>query len=197
MASDLPLTKENILDAAEQVLRRYGPDKTSVVDVARVLKVSHGTIYRHYPSKAALREAVTERWLHTLSDPLERIARETGGSELQRLRHWYDTLIQNKRRYAVEDAEMFAMYAAVSAKPIPIITEHIREMNEQIASILRRGMDSGEIAAGDPAITARALFNATSYFHHPAHAAEWVNEEIDRYFDEVWMLLCQGVQTSS
>ncbi|MBW7457433.1 TetR/AcrR family transcriptional regulator, partial [Paenibacillus sepulcri] len=49
MINDLPLTKETILDAAEQVLRRFGPDKTSVVDVARALQVSHGTIYRHFP----------------------------------------------------------------------------------------------------------------------------------------------------
>jgi AcrR family transcriptional regulator len=49
------LTREDILSAAEEVLRRYGPAKTNVVDVARALNVSHGTVYRHFPSKAALR----------------------------------------------------------------------------------------------------------------------------------------------
>lgn len=58
------LTRETILDAAEQVLRRYGPEKTSVIDIAKFLQVSHGTLYLHFPSKAALREAVTERWLY-------------------------------------------------------------------------------------------------------------------------------------
>ena len=57
------LTREEILDAAEEVLRRYGPAKANVVDVARALNVSHGSVYRHFPSKAALREAVAERWL--------------------------------------------------------------------------------------------------------------------------------------
>ena len=32
-----PLAPEAILDAAEEVLRRYGPAKASVVDVARTL----------------------------------------------------------------------------------------------------------------------------------------------------------------
>ena len=45
------------------MLRRFGPAKTTVVDVARALDVSHGSVYRHFPSKAALRDAVTERWL--------------------------------------------------------------------------------------------------------------------------------------
>jgi AcrR family transcriptional regulator len=56
-----PLTPETILDAAEEVLRRYGPAKASVVDVPRALDVSHGSVYRHFASKAALRDAVTER----------------------------------------------------------------------------------------------------------------------------------------
>ena len=74
MSHDQPLTKEAILDAAEQTLRRYGPDKTSVVDVAKALQVSHGSLYRHFPSKAALREAVTERWAARIADPLQKIA---------------------------------------------------------------------------------------------------------------------------
>jgi AcrR family transcriptional regulator len=41
------------------------------VDVAQALGVSHGVVYRHFPSKAALRDAVTERWLTRLVAPLE------------------------------------------------------------------------------------------------------------------------------
>src|SRR5262249_58890119 len=76
--NDAALTPDRILDAAEEVLRRYGPQKTTVVDVARALDVSHGTIYRHYPSKQALRDAVTRRWLHRVTVPLQRIAEERG-----------------------------------------------------------------------------------------------------------------------
>jgi hypothetical protein len=44
------LTQERILEAAEEVLRRFGPAKANVVDVARALGVSHGSVYRHFPS---------------------------------------------------------------------------------------------------------------------------------------------------
>ena len=43
------LTPDRILDSAEQVLRRYGAGKATVVDVARALGVSHGSVYRHFP----------------------------------------------------------------------------------------------------------------------------------------------------
>src|SRR5512144_414821 len=61
--NDPALTRERILEAAEDVLRRFGPSKATVVDVARVLEVSHGSVYRHFPSKAALRDGVAELWL--------------------------------------------------------------------------------------------------------------------------------------
>src|SRR6185503_7682618 len=46
------LTPERILEVTEDVLRRYGLAKATVVDVARALDVSHGSVYRHFPRKA-------------------------------------------------------------------------------------------------------------------------------------------------
>jgi len=66
--ADGPVTPERILEASEDVLRRYGPAKATVVDVARELGVSHGSVYRRFPTKTALRDAVGERWLATVSE---------------------------------------------------------------------------------------------------------------------------------
>ena len=61
--NEVVLTRERILEAAEDVLRRFGPSKATVVDVARALGVSHGSVYRYFASKAELRDAVTQIWL--------------------------------------------------------------------------------------------------------------------------------------
>ena len=45
---------------SDDVLRRFGPEKATVVDVARALGVTHGSVYRYFPSKAALRDAVVQ-----------------------------------------------------------------------------------------------------------------------------------------
>jgi AcrR family transcriptional regulator len=50
-----------ILDAAEQCIRRFGIRKTTLGEVARVGALSRGTIYRHFPDKAALIEGVLRR----------------------------------------------------------------------------------------------------------------------------------------
>jgi len=49
--TDEVLTPERILDVAQDLLRRYGPAKATVVDVARVFGVSLGSVYRHFPSR--------------------------------------------------------------------------------------------------------------------------------------------------
>ena len=69
MNENVVLTPERILEVTEDVLRRYGLAKATVVDVARALDVSHGSVYRHFPSKASLREAVAKRWLERVSAP--------------------------------------------------------------------------------------------------------------------------------
>jgi len=141
MSNELPLSKEQIMDTAEQVLRRFGPDKTSVLDVARALQVSHGTLYRHFSSKAALREAVTERWLtRSIAAPLADIANGTDGSYTERLKLWLKTLIGCKRTYASEDPEMFAMYAAVTEAAAEIIEAHIDHLIGQIHTIFEGGI---------------------------------------------------------
>ena len=81
------LTPERILEVTEDVLRRYGLAKATVVDVARALDVSHGSVYRHFPSKASLREAVAKRWLDRLSAPVLKIA-EASGPAPERLDKW-------------------------------------------------------------------------------------------------------------
>ena len=83
--SETVLTSEQILEAAEDVLRRFGPTKANVVDVARALGVSHGSVYRHFASKATLRDAVAERWLARISAPLAKVA-ATPGPAPERLR---------------------------------------------------------------------------------------------------------------
>ncbi len=50
-----------ILDAAEECIRRYGIRRTSVGEVARVGKMSRGTIYRYFGDKDSLVQSVFAR----------------------------------------------------------------------------------------------------------------------------------------
>ena len=51
MSADAPLTGDRSLATAEDVIRRFGPAKATVVEVARALGVSHAAVYRHVATK--------------------------------------------------------------------------------------------------------------------------------------------------
>ncbi|QYO63294.1 TetR family transcriptional regulator [Leptolyngbya sp. 7M] len=190
--NDSALTPERILDAAEEVLRRYGPTKASVVDVARFLDISHGSIYRHFSSKAALRDAVAERWLHRVSTPLAQIAAAEGPA-VARLHAWFKQLMTLKRQKVLEDPELFATYSAIAEAARNVVQAHVDELVQQVAQIIRSGIASQEFRVADADQAARAVFNATIRFHHPAHAGTWSEPEIDADFDQVWQLLLTGL----
>jgi AcrR family transcriptional regulator len=191
------LTPELILEAAEEVLRRYGPSKATVVDVARALGVSHGSIYRHFADKAALRDAVTDRWLHRITMPLAAIASESGPA-LPRLRRWFDLLITSKQRRMLDDPELFATYITLTAEARQVVSAHVATLVGQLSKIISDGVASGEftlINSGTMAVpnVAQALFTATTRFHNPAHAAEWANPALANAFEDLWALLIRGL----
>ncbi|MGP3947548.1 TetR family transcriptional regulator [Streptomyces sp. 7N604] len=188
------LTPDRILEATEEVLRRFGPAKATVVDVARALGVSHGSVYRHFPSKAALREAVTERWLSRTSEALAAIAAGPGPAP-ERLERWLSELFEAKRHKAGDDPELFATYMALIGESGGVVERHVADLVGQLAQILQDGHEQGVFKApdGDYATAARAVFDATNRFHDPAYAPEWSSPDITTAFAAVRALALRGL----
>jgi AcrR family transcriptional regulator len=193
MNETLVLTPERILEATEEVLRRYGLAKATVVDVARVLDVSHGSVYRHFPSKASLREAVAKRWLDRVNAPLQKIA-ESAGPAPARLERWLRTMIAIKHKKVAEDPEMFETYLMLAQEACKIVRAHKDGLVDQIAHILSDGVKQGAFQVDDIKATARVLFDATSRFHHPAHAEEWNDPQLTERIDALLALLLRGLE---
>jgi len=188
-----PLQPDDILDATEQVLRRHGPDKATVVDVSRALGVSHGSIYRHFSSKQALHRAVTERWLHQVIDPLAAYTAPRGAA-LDRARRWFETLNHAKRDLVTHDPDLFATYLQLLDDTPEMVDTHVAALLTQLETIVRQGQADGSIHTTDPATTARALFHAMNRFHHPRHAPYWQHPDLASHFDDVWTLLVHGLR---
>ncbi|MEU3650293.1 TetR family transcriptional regulator [Lentzea sp. NPDC034063] len=187
------LTSEAILAATEEVLRRYGPAKATVVDVAKALGVSHGSVYRHFATKAALREAVTRRWLDAIHEEMEKEFDPTlSASEM--LRDWLQRLFDKKRLSHSEDVELFTTFRTLVGENNAVVDYHLEHLVGQVARIIRVGVDTREFVTDDVERTAQAVWDATQVFHHPAHAQEWGNPHIQDAFDAVVSLVVAGLR---
>ena len=193
MPPDTPLALDKILATAEDVIRRFGPAKATVVDVARALGVSHTAVHKHVGSKAELRDMVLGRWLESTMPPLRAIVAERGPAP-KRLRKLIDALIAVKRRRSADDPELFTAYRTLAADAKSVIAAHVEEMIGLVAKIIASGVEEGTFRAADPMAMGRAVLVATSRFHHPAHAAEWGDRAIDAAYEDVWQLLMDGLR---
>lgn len=187
------LTPERILETTEDVLRRFGLAKATVVDVARALDVSHGSVYRHFPSKASLRDAVARRWLDRANAPLEKIA-EAPGPAREKLERWLRAQFAIKCTKVSEDPEMFATYLALAQEARDIVKAHKDRLVDQVAGILSEGVEQGVFHIRDIDGTARAIFDATTRLHHPAHADEWTDPTMPARTDALLDLLFKGLE---
>jgi AcrR family transcriptional regulator len=191
--ADSALTPDAILEAAEDCLRRFGPDKAAVIDVARVLRVSHGSVYRHFASKADLRDAVGARWLERISTSLQEIVKEKTPA-IPRLRRWLERLIAINRQLTQDDPHLFATYLQLAASARPVVDRHATELIQQLTQIIEAGIATVSIIdLPEAPVTARALFEATARFHHPALLQERSAAEADAAFELVWDLLLSGL----
>jgi len=160
--------RDRILDATVELLRRHGPGKTGVVDVARALDMSHSNVYKHFASKSALFDAVAQRWLEQVMSPLTKITADKKTAAPKRLKAWVRALAEVKRKKVLDDPELFAVYGSITADAHEVVALHVAHLNDEVGEILRDGVKAGDWTFKSVEAAAGMVLNATARFHHPA-----------------------------
>lgn len=162
----ISLDKEIILNATEEVIRRFGPDKANITDVAKLLKVSHAALYRYYNGKTDLWNAVTERWLRSLHAPSNDILKEDTPADIK-LFHFLEDFAEAKRRSAINDPEMFANYIKLAHTSMEVIEKSMEEGINRIKEIIVQGISEGIFYTDSPDQAARTVYLSTGVFINP------------------------------
>src|SRR5882672_8682146 len=109
--ADAVRNRERVLEAAKAVFSAGGPD-ASLESVARRAGVGIGTLYRHFPTREALFEAVYRREAEQLGDLAEQLKDEP--KPVDALRHW---LRSNVEFVATKKGMSAALALAAQASP--------------------------------------------------------------------------------
>ncbi|MCE9597097.1 MAG: TetR family transcriptional regulator [Spirochaetia bacterium] len=184
--------KENALDQAEILIRRHGFEKTHLVDIAKALNVSHPVLYRLFPDKIALLDAVSERWLSRMDAELEAIAKGKG-KPLAKLEKWFLTLHRLKKEKVGHDPELYRAFSSSAEAKRPVVAAHLKHTRENVLHMVQEAIAEKSFKKGDPEAIARMLSEITISFHHPRLVLDRLKEKREEALKAALRVLFKGL----
>src|SRR6267142_5710364 len=138
-----PDTRERILVGAERLFRDIGYQKTTVADIAKVLRMSPANVYRFFDSKKAINEGVARRLMGGVEDAAQAIATRHD-SAVSRLRELVTTVHRmNCERY-IGDSKLHEMVAIAMEESWDVCVAHMERITGTIAEVIAEGAAKGE-----------------------------------------------------
>ncbi len=138
--ADALRNREQLLAAAKAVFSAGGPE-ASLEAVARRAGVGIGTLYRHFPTREALFEAVYRRDVEQLADLAEQLKAEA--DPVTALRHW---LHSNIEVVATKKGMMEALALAAHGQP-HLFAYSYERLTKAVGMLLARAVAAGAIRA--------------------------------------------------
>ena len=180
-------TDARILEFAAEHIRRHGLERTTVVAIAREAAMSHGNVYRYFPSKEALVDAVTDQWLKPIETGLREIVDgpDPAFDKLERILSAVHRAYRNKLE---ADPKIFGLFVEASVAGRGVARKHRLKLQSEVRSVLEDGMSSGAFPAHDIRRALALVFDMSHRFLSPPairRDGEVTRAQIDGRFERV------------
>jgi AcrR family transcriptional regulator len=148
--ADSVRNRERVLEAAKAVFSAGGAE-ASLEAVARAAGVGIGTLYRHFPTREALFEAVYRREVQQLADLAEELKQER--QPIEALRKWMHSNVT----FVATKKGMLAALALAAYKNSELYSYSFDRLSQAVGGLLDRAIAAGEIRDD---VSAEDLFRA-------------------------------------
>jgi len=171
-------TRARIMETAEALFRRLGFAKTAVADIAAELDMSPANVYRFFPSKNAIVEAICRRCLAEVENNAWAVVRAKGpaGQRIERL--ILEILRYHKENFLTEQRVNDLVVAAIELS-WDAIRAHKDVMRTVVEVIVRDGIEAGEFEPVEPRETAELILRSVLCFTHPVVLGQCIEEGED------------------
>lgn len=136
--ADAVRNRERVLEAAKVVFSAGGAE-ASLEAVARAAGVGIGTLYRHFPTREALFEAVYRREVQQLADLAEQLKQEA--KPIDALRQWMRSIV----KFVATKKGMSAALTLAVDKNSKLFSSSADRLARTVGGLLDRAIAAGEI----------------------------------------------------
>jgi AcrR family transcriptional regulator len=173
-------------------MRRHGFEKVSLVDVAADLGLSHAALYSYFADKAALLDAVSERWLRSMDDELQKIA-DQERDPLLKIQDWFLKLHRLKREKVRHDPELFKSFNLAAEARKPFVVAHMENMRRQTTALVKEAMAAEKVRKGSAEKAAEILREAMMGFSHPKLVVQFLEENREPLLKQTLEVMLNGL----
>ena len=179
--------RARILVVAERLFREIGYQKTTVADIAKVLRMSPANVYRYFDSKKSINAGVARRLMGEVEVAADAIVANRRPAP-QRMRELLASVHQmNAERY-VGDSKLHEMVAVAMEENWDVCEAHMHRVRESIGAIVADGVAAGDFHAPDVPLAAACICTGMIAFFHPqmiAQCADKPGPELEQMIDFV------------
>lgn len=159
--SDAQRNRERILDAAKDAFTRSGAN-TSLDDIAKQAGVGPGTLYRHFPTRDELLEAVYRSEVEKLAAAEQKFAETL--PPIEALRAWMLLFVD----YIATKRIIAPALNTLAGGPSKVFEASHGQIWEAIRALVKRAIKSGDIRTDlDPIDLLRALIGVANVATSP------------------------------
>jgi AcrR family transcriptional regulator len=171
-----------IIQAAVQLHREIGFRKTTVADIARRASMSPANVYRFFPSKQAIEEAVVADLFEQVCAAATCAAR--GGSALERLTAALRAISQLHEHRLKTDSKQHELVAATVGENRAGALSYADRIRELVRAVIAAGQARGELRSGSSMAMTCCLLEAMDGYLNPSRInAATVRPTFDEMMD--------------
>jgi len=185
-------TKDLIITTSQKLFARFGLNKTTVDEIAKLAHVAKGTIYHYFQSKEEIFNEVIEKEARFLQDEIRKSV-DIMQTPQEKLRAFVITRFTHIKElanyYSALKDEYLSHYSFIDKARKKNLDEEIK----MVSDILEEGNKNKTFAVEDVNITALAIVTALKGLEYP-WTIETPLQDIEKSIDVLLKVLFKGIE---
>ena len=178
------MTRDDILDAAAQVIRQKGFHGASMSDIATAVNLQKASLYHHVSSKQEILLDLLERALQMLTERISMIATSDASAD-EKLRQMIKVYLQSLEENSDLSSVLLFEHRSLDKKSHARHIPHRDKFEGLWRDVLNEGVRAGLFACSDTGLAVRGLMgimNWTLTWYDP-EGPKSIEEIADQYAD--------------
>jgi AcrR family transcriptional regulator len=181
------------MEAARKRFSHYGYAKTTMAEVAADCQMSPGNLYRFFPGKLDIAEAIAREDERIRLGELEALLHGSTRSARERMHDFLFAELRSTYRKFADDPQALEMAQLIGRHRPDFGDERVAAERRMIAEILESGTKSGEFSIADCRYTAEMVHSAMLKFRFPQRWTHASLPTLERELDGVFTLIMDGL----